>query len=385
MSNLAGKYRIVVLPGDGIGKEVIPEAVKVLKAVEEQVGLNLEFVEFPCGGEYYLKTGLEWSEEAWQTCKEESDAILFGAVGWVKNGQPVRLPNGDLAGSNVIFTLRFGLDLYANVRPVKLYPGVPSLLAYKDTSHIDFVFIRENTEDIYVPIRGVLSRREEKELAVDVRVITRKGAERIVRYAFNLCVKRGKGAPLDGKLRVTCVDKSNLLRGCQLFREIYDMVAEKFPQVERDYAYVDAMAMQMVCTPEKLDVVVSPNMFGDILTDLGAALQGGLGMAPSGNIGDRYAMFEPVHGSSPDIAGQGKANPIAAILAAKMMLEWLSEKYSDQKCKKAAEIIEKAVEKVLVEGKIRTFDLCYGPYSNVEPSKTSQVGDAIVESIRSEV
>jgi len=374
-----------VLPGDGIGKEVIPEAVKVLKAVEEQVGLNLEFVEFPCGGEYYLKTGLEWSEEAWQTCKEESDAILFGAVGWVKNGQPVRLPNGDLAGSNVIFTLRFGLDLYANVRPVKLYPGVPSLLAYKDTSHIDFVFIRENTEDIYVPIRGVLSRREEKELAVDVRVITRKGAERIVRYAFNLCVKRGKGAPLDGKLRVTCVDKSNLLRGCQLFREIYDMVAEKFPQVERDYAYVDAMAMQMVCTPEKLDVVVSPNMFGDILTDLGAALQGGLGMAPSGNIGDRYAMFEPVHGSSPDIAGQGKANPIAAILAAKMMLEWLSEKYSDQKCKKAAEIIEKAVEKVLVEGKIRTFDLCYGPYSNVEPSKTSQVGDAIVESIRSEV
>jgi len=125
---LAGKYRIVVLPGDGIGKEVIPEAVKVLKAVEEQVGLNLEFVEFPCGGEYYLKTGLEWPKEAWQTCKEESDAILFGAVGWVKNGQLVRLPNGDLAGSNVIFTLRFGLDLYANVRPVKLYPGVPSLL-----------------------------------------------------------------------------------------------------------------------------------------------------------------------------------------------------------------------------------------------------------------
>jgi len=374
-----------VLPGDGIGKEVIPEAVKVLKAVEEQVGLNLEFVEFPCGGEYYLKTGLEWPEEAWQTCKEESDAILFGAVGWVKNGQPVRLPNGDLAGSNVIFTLRFGLDLYANVRPVKLYPGVPSLLAYKDTSHIDFVFVRENTEDIYVPIRGVLSRGEEKELAVDVRVITRKGAERIVRYAFNLCVKRGKGAPLDGKLRVTCVDKSNLLGGCQLFREIYDMVAEKFPQVERDYAYVDAMAMQMVCTPEKLDVVVSPNMFGDILTDLGAALQGGLGMAPSGNIGDRYAMFEPVHGSSPDIAGQGKANPIAAILAAKMMLEWLSEKHSDQKCKKAAKMIEKAVERVLVEGKIRTFDLCYGPYSNVEPSKTSRVGDAIVKSIRSEV
>lgn len=385
MFDLAGKYRIVVLPGDGIGKEVIPEAVKVLKAVEEQVDLDLEFVEFPCGGEYYLKTGSEWPEEAWQTCKEESDAILFGAVGWVKNGQLVRLPNGDLAGSNVIFTLRFGLDLYANVRPVKLYPGVPSLLAYKDTSHIDFVFVRENTEDIYVPIRGLLSRGEEKELAVDVRVITRKGAERIVRYAFNLCVKRGKGAPLDGKLRVTCVDKSNLLRGCQLFREIYDMVAEKFPQVEKDYAYVDAMAMQMICTPEKLDVVVSPNMFGDILTDLGAALQGGLGMAPSGNIGDKYAMFEPVHGSSPDIAGQGKANPIAAILAAKMMLEWLSEKHSDLKCKKAAEMIEKAVEKVLVDGKVRPFDLCYGPYSNVEPSKTSRVGDAIVKSIRSEV
>lgn len=190
---------------------------------------------------------------------------------------------------------------------------------------------------------------------------------------------------LDKKLRVTCVDKSNLLRGCQLFREIYNMVAEEFPQVEKDYMYVDTMAMQMVCFPEKFDVVVSPNMFGDILTDLGAALQGGLGMAPGGNIGDKYAMFEPVHGSSPDIAGQEKANPIAAILAAKMMLEWLFEKRNDQKCKKGAELIEKAVKKVLKEGKIRTFDLCYGPYSNVKPSKTSEVGDAIVEEIKHEV
>jgi len=378
------KYRIVVLPGDGIGREVIPEAVKVLKAVGEAVNLDFEFIEFPCGGEYYLKTGLEWPEEAWQTCKE-SDAILFGAVGWVKNGQPIRLPNEDLAGSNVIFSLRFGLDLYANVRPVKLYPGVPSLLAYKKSEHIDFIFVRENTEDIYVPIRGMLSRGEEKELAIDVRVITRKGAERVIRYAFNLCVKRGKGASLDRKLRVTCVDKSNLLRGCQLFREIYNMVAEEFPQVEKDYMYVDTMAMQMVCFPEKFDVVVSPNMFGDILTDLGAALQGGLGMAPSGNIGDKHAMFEPVHGSSPDIAGQEKANPIAAILAAKMMLEWLFEKRNDQKCKKGAELIEKAVKKVLKKGKIRTFDLCYGPYSNVKPSKTSEVGDAIVEEIKHEV
>ena len=383
MSNLVKKYCIVVLPGDGIGREVIPEAVKVLKAVEEQVDLYFDFVEFPCGGEYYLKTGLEWPEEAWHACKNESDAILFGAVGWIRNGQPVRLPNGDLAGSNVIFTLRFGLDLYANVRPVKLYPGVPSDLTYKEARHIDFVFVRENTEGIYAPIRGVLSRGDEEELAVDVRVITRKGSERVIRYAFNLSVKRGKGAPLDKKLRVTCVDKSNLLRGCQLFRRTFEIVAKEFPQVEKDYIYVDTMAMQMIRIPEKFDVIVSPNMFGDILTDLGAALQGGLGMAPSGNIGDEHAMFEPVHGSSPDIAGQGKANPIAAILAAKMMLEWLSERHSDQKCKKAAEIIEKAVEKVLAGGKIRTFDLCYGPYSNIQPSKTSKVGDAIVEAIRS--
>lgn len=376
------KYRIVVLPGDGIGREVIPEAVKVLKTVEEYVDLNFDFMEFPCGGEYYFKTGLEWPEEAWSACKEESDAILFGAVGWFKNGQPVRLPNCDLAGANVIFALRFGLDLYANVRPVKLYPGVPSYLAYKEEKHIDFIFVRENTEGIYAPIRGVLSRGDEEELAVDVRVITRKGSERVIRYAFNLSVKRGKGALLDKKLRVTCVDKSNLLKGCQLFRKTYEIVAKEFPQVEKDYIYVDTMAMQMIRIPEKFDVIVSPNMFGDILTDLGAALQGGLGMAPSGNIGDKYAMFEPVHGSSPDIAGQEKANPIAAILAAKMMLEWLSEKHSDHKCKKAAEIIEEAVKKVLIDGKIRTFDLCYGPYSNIQPSKTSKVGDAIIEAIK---
>ncbi|MEM2146937.1 MAG: isocitrate/isopropylmalate family dehydrogenase, partial [Candidatus Jordarchaeaceae archaeon] len=235
-------------------------------------------------------------------------------------------------------------------------------------------------EGLYVPIRGILSRGGTDEIAVDVRVITRKGAERIIRYAFELCMRRN-GAPGDGKKRVTCVDKSNVLDGCRFFRKIYDEIAVNYKAVQKDYVYVDAMTQWMIRAPEHYDVVVTSNFQGDILSDLSSVLIGGMGMAPSANVGEKYGFFEPVHGSAPDIAGQGKANPIASILSGKMMLEWLAEKHKDRACEKAASKIEEAVSKVLNEGKIRTPDLCYGKYSGVTPSTTSEVGDAVVEMI----
>lgn len=368
---MARSYKIAVLPGDGVGCEVIPEAVKVLKAVEEFSSLEFEFIEVEGGATYWLKTGRreEWPPEAYSICKE-SDAILFGAVGVPE----VYYPDGSLVGNKVIFGLRFGLDLYANVRPVKLYEGISCPLTGKKPRDIDFVVIRENTEDLYTPIRGSLTRGEATEIAIDVRVVTRRGAERVIKYAFELC-RRREGAPIDGRRRVTCIDKSNVLRGCMFFRQIYNEVAKRYPDVEKDYAYVDAWTQWAITVPERYDVCVTTNMFGDIITDLTSVLQGGMGVAPSGEIGDEKAMFEPVHGSAPDIAGKGIANPIAAILSAKMMLEWLRDKYGDESARKAALRIEEAVRKVLAEGRVRTPDLGGS-------SKTSEVGDAIASMVK---
>ncbi|MBX5326820.1 MAG: isocitrate/isopropylmalate dehydrogenase family protein [Candidatus Bathyarchaeia archaeon] len=362
------KYRIVVLPGDGVGKEVIPEAAKILKTTENTAGgLHLEFQQFDCGAEYWLKTGkkAEWPSEAFEACKK-ADAILLGAVG---------LPNalradGAPVGGDVVFGLRFGLDLFANVRPVKLYEGVPCPIAGKKAGDVDFVVVRENTEGMYAPIHGSLSRGERNELAVDVRVITEKGAERVVKYAFELCKKR-KGAPIDEKRRVTCVDKSNVLQGCVLFRSIYDKIAKNYPRIEKDYAYIDAFMQWLIRKPEFYDVVVTSNMFGDIISELAAAIAGGVGLAAAGNIGDMHAMFEPIHGSAPRIAGQNKANPIGAILAGKMMLEWLSKTRNDAALKKAAGKIEKAVAMVLRARKTVTYDLGGN-------ASTEMVGNAIV-------
>jgi len=366
------KYTIVVLPGDGVGSEVVPEAVKVLKAAEEATtGLKLEFREFECGAHYWLRTEKkeEWPTEAFQACKE-STAILYGAVGLP---EAVR-PDGTMVGADIVFGIRFGLDLYANVRPVKLYQGVECPVSGKKPGDINFVIVRENTEDLYAPIRGALTRGGETELAVDVRIVTRKGAGRVIKYAFELCGRR-KGAPLDGKHRVTCVDKSNVLRGCVFFRNIYNEVAKSYAGIERDYAYVDAVTQWMIRRPEFYDVIVTTNMFGDILTDMASVLQGGMGMAPAGNIGDQHAMFEPIHGSAPRIAGKKVANPIAATLSAKMMLEWIAETRGDAAPRRAAEKIEKAVERVLMEGKVRTHDLG-------GESSTTEVGDTIADAVR---
>lgn len=362
------KYKIVVLRGDGVSREVIPEAVKALKAAQEVVtGLELDFVEFECGFEYYQKTGEPWPPQAYETCKE-SDAILYGAVG---------LP-GVEGLEHIVYVhrmLRRNLDLYANVRPVKLRENVPCPLVGKKPGDIDFVIVRENTEDLYAPMRGVLTRAEVTEVAIDVKIVTRKGAERVIKYAFELCRKRGKGAPLDGKLRVTCVDKSTVLKSCALFREVYNEVAEGYPDIEKDYALIDAWTQWAIRRPEYYDVVVTTNLFGDIITDMTAPFQGGLGLAPSAEVGDEYGMFRPIHGSAPKYRGKYVANPMATILSAKMLMDWLADKHDDKSAKEAANRIEKAVDLTLKEGKVLTQDLRGS-------SKTNEVGDEIAKKIR---
>ncbi len=367
--------KVVALPGDGIGPEVVREGIKVLKAVEETYGLEFDIVPYPCGGKHYMETGEEWPDGAFESCRS-ADAILLGAIGY----PGANLPNGDLAGAGVVFGLRFGLDLYANVRPTKLYPnvkhsihGVPKQVW--EPGKVDFVIVRENTEGAYTPIRGSLRRGGVEELAVDDSVITRKGAERVVRFSFELASKR-TGAPLDGLKRVTCVDKSNVLQGCRLFRFVYDQVAEEYPGVERDYAYVDAFMQWMIRKPEAYDVVVTSNLFGDIATDLAAVLQGGMGLAAGGNVGDRHAMFEPVHGSAPKYEGQDVANPLATVLAVQMMLEWLGERKKKRSLTEASRVVEAAVGAILREGKILTQDLG-------GKAKCSQVGDVLAERVGS--
>jgi len=380
-------YKIQVLPGDGIGPEVIQEAVKILEVTSKGIpGLNLSFHEFPCGGKYYLETGVEWSGEAEVFSKQEADAILLGAVGWEKTiGEPVRRDDGQLAGAAVVLGQRRELELYANVRPVKLYPGVSSPLANKQPKDIDFVIIRENTEGLYAGIGKHYGENEREELAIDMRPISRLGSERVIQYAMRLALKRKQGAPSDGKKRVTCVDKSNVLIGDQLFRRVFEEMTKVFPKIVPDYAYIDAWTMWCIRRPEFYNVVVTPNMYGDIISDLGAGIQGGMGVAAGGNIGDTHAMFEPIHGSAPRLAGKRRANPIAAILAGKMMLEWLGERNRDQSALQAATIIEHAVIQVLREEQIRTYDLCMGQYAQVKPSTTKRVGGTIRKIIQEKV
>src|SRR3977135_3316725 len=269
-----------------------------------------------------MDTGGECPDGAFESCKA-ADAIMLGAVGL----PDVSLPNGDLAGEGVVFGLRFGLDLYANVRPPKLYPnGLPQAHEHFkqvwEPGKVDFVIVRENTEGLYTPARGFLSRGGIGELAVASRIITRKGAERVIRYAFELS-KRRKGAPSDGTHRVTCGDKSNVTAGCKLFRRIYNEGATAYPGVHQHYAYIAVFQQWLLRTPESYDVAVTSNVFGDIATDLAAVLQGGMGMAAGGNIGGAPAMFEPIHGSAPKHAGKDEVNPIAMVLATQMLLEWV--------------------------------------------------------------
>jgi 3-isopropylmalate dehydrogenase len=370
-------YDIAVFPGDGTGPEVIREGEKVLRALAEGGPAPWHLSSYAGGGQYYLATGREWDPEGAEAARK-ADAILVGAVGW----PGATLPNGDLAGRALVLGLREDLDLYANVRPCRLYPGVRHRIsgAYHEVwspKNVDLVIIRENTEGLYTPARGRLRRGEATEVAIDTRIITRKGAERVIRYAFDTARRRPNGAPEDGHHRVTCVDKSNVLEGCRFFRETFDRVAAGYPEVERDYAYVDAFTQWLVRNPERYDVVVATNMMGDIITDLAAVLQGGMGFAAGGNIGQDHAMFEPVHGSSPKYAGKGQVNPFATFLAIEQMLRWLADRHDDPRLGRQADRLDRAVAAVLASGTARTYD----QGGNVT---THGAGDRVAESIRQE-
>ncbi len=371
-------YYIVALPGDGIGTEVLSCALRVLRVVGELFQVEFKVEEIPCGGHYYAEHETEWPEGSFPKC-EAADAILLGAVGhevdgktvFTKPGKPY--PEPQLAGFAQVIGNRKKLDLYANVRPVKLYPGVKHKIHGKLTQvwepgKVDYVVIRENTEDAYTG---------ELEVIEDGRVtpirITRRATERVVRYAFNLARRRNK------QKKVTCVDKSNIIGAHRFFRDVFREVGEReFGDITLDYAYVDAFCQWQIRSPEWFDVVVGPNLVGDIISDNGATTAGGLGLAVGGNIGDDHAMFEPIHGSAPKHAGKDKANPLAAILAMQMMLDWLAARHRDDRLARAAERVEAAVAAVLQKGKTLTYDLI----GEEKAARCSEVGAAVEQQLR---
>ena len=343
--------RIAVIPGDGIGPEVVREGLKVLEAAAKPANLKYELTEFDWGGERYLKTGEVRPEDGLEQLRQ-FDAVYLGAVGHPD------VPVG-LVERKLLLDIRFGLDQYVNLRPIKLYPGVWTPIKDKGPEEIDFVVVRENTEDLYVGTGGFAHYGTADEVATQVAVYTRKGTERIIRYAFELARSRSK------QKKVTVVDKSNVLTyGHDLWQRVFREVGEEYPDIEKDRAYVDAACMWMVKNPEWFDVIVTTNMFGDIITDLGAMIQGGMGVAASGNINPQgTSMFEPIHGSAPKYTGQNKANPIATIAAMQMLLDHVG-------AKEAAERVDKAIASVLGTGKIP--DLSAG-----KCPPTSEIGDMV--------
>jgi 3-isopropylmalate dehydrogenase len=349
-----GPRRIAVLPGDGIGPEVTAEAMKVTRAAASRFGFDLELVELPWNADRYLETGETLPDGALDDLRDNYSAIFIGAY-----GDP-RVPDMKHA-ADILLGIRFGLDLYINFRPIKLYD--PRLCPLKDAGPetVDFVVFRENTEGAYVGVGGNFKRGTPDEVAVQEELHTRKGVERIIRAAFDHARRHGRG-------RVTMCDKSNVMQyGHDLWQRAFAEVAADYPGIEADHLYVDALAMQMIRKPERFEVIVTNNMFGDILTDLGAALQGGLGVAASANLHPgRTSMFEPVHGSAPKYAGQGTANPIAAVLSAALMLENLG--FDD-----AAAAVDGAVAEALRQG-FTTRDLG----GNLG---TAEVGDRLAEAV----
>jgi len=318
-------YPVAVIAGDGTGPEVVTEAIKVLKAASRRFDFSLEFHSFPFGGEHYKKTGETLPDTALDELRKFS-AILLGAI-----GHPDVAPG--ILEKGILLKLRFALDQYVNHRPIKLYAGVETPLKDKGPEDIDFVVIRENTEGLYAGAGGFLKKGTPDEVATQESINTRKGVERCIRYAFDLARKRNKAKKL------TLCGKTNVLTyAFDLWQRTFNDVAKDYPDVTTDYAHVDAICMWMIKNPEAFDVIVTDNLFGDIITDLGAMIQGGMGIAAGGNINPRgVSMFEPIGGSAPKYAGKGIINPLAAISAAGMMLEILGEQ-------KAAAAIEEAVQ-----------------------------------------
>jgi 3-isopropylmalate dehydrogenase len=328
---------IAVLAGDGIGPEVMDPALEVLRKIEATSDLNFRFSDAPAGANNYLATGKSMPESTVRLC-DEADAILLGACGLPS----VRYPDNTEIAPQV--ELRFRFDLYAGVRPARLIPGVPSPIVGADQRGIDLVVIRESTEGLFASMgKGVVTDSEARETLV----ITRKTSERLFEFSFRLAQRRkARGKP--GAL--TCVDKANVFKAFAFFREMFDEAAKRHPEVRTDRLYVDACSALLVKRPWDFDVMVMENMFGDILSDMTAGLIGGMGMAPSADIGDRHAVFQPCHGTAPDIMGQGKANPTGMILSAAMMLDWLGGQHGLEAAAEAAERIERAVDKVYADG-----------------------------------
>ncbi len=326
-------YNIAVLPCDGIGPEVVAEGLKVLQVAADKYGVEYDTEEYDIGAERYLRTG-EILPESLKEELAQSDAIYLGAVGHPD------VPPGVLE-HGILLTLRFEFDQYVNLRPVKLYPGVETPLANKKPEDIDFVVVRENTEGLYVGMGGSMKKNTPDEVATQTAIYTRKGTERVIRYAFELCRKR------DDLKNLTLVDKANVLtHGHDLWRRTFAEVGEEYEDIETDCHFVDAACMWFVKNPEWYDTIVTCNMFGDIITDLGAMIQGGMGVAAGGNINpDGVSMFEPIHGSAPKHAGKGKASPVAAIAAVQMMLDELGET-------QAAAAIDRAIQAALATGDV---------------------------------
>ena len=309
---MAKSYSVAVIAGDGIGPEVVREAERVLARVASIEGFEARLTRYPFGAEHYLKTKEIFPETAFSEVQQHS-AILLGAI-----GDP-RIEVG-LLEFGIIAKLRFELDLYVNLRPVKLY--AEHLCPLKDTrpEHVDFIVVRENTEDAYAGMRGFFKKGTPDEVATQEIIFTRKGVERVIRYAFELARRRGRAKKL------TLIDKANAIRAMDLWTRTFAEVGAEYPDIQREHNYIDAACMYVVKNPEWYDTVVTSNMFGDIFTDLSAMIQGGMGVAASGNIHPgRVSLFEPIHGSAPKYTGQNVANPIATIFAVQMMLDYLGE------------------------------------------------------------
>ena len=349
-------YKIAVLPGDGTGPEVVDEGLKVLDAVAEKTNFKYEKIMYDLGGERYKKTGEILPDSVLEELKTV-DAIFLGAIGH-PDVKPGILEKG------LLLALRFALDQYINLRPVKLFPGVDTPIKNKGPEDIDFVVVRENTEGLYAGTGGPLKKGTPDEVAIQTSVNTRKGVERCLRYAFECTRKRNKTNTL------MLVGKTNVLtHAFDLWERAFNEVGDKdYKDIKRDYAHVDATCMWMVKNPEWFDVLVTDNMFGDIITDLGAMIQGGMGIAAGGNINpEGVSMFEPIGGSAPKYTGKNVINPLAAICAAGMMLETLGED-------KAGKLIEKAVMEV-TKTKLKSLSAGKMGYS------TTEVGDLVVEAL----
>lgn len=346
-------YKIGVIPGDGTGPEVIREGLKVLEAVSKKENFSYSLVNYDFGGERYLRTGETLPDSAIEEFKT-LDAIYLGAIGH-PDVKPGILEKG------ILLNLRFSLDQYINLRPVKLYPGVDTPLKDKKPEDIDFVVVRENTEGLYVGAGGFLKKGTSDEVAVQESINTRKGVERCIRYGFEYTCKRNK------KRMLTLCGKTNVLTySFDLWQRTFNEVAKDYPDVKTDYAHVDAICMWMVKNPEWFDVIVADNMFGDIITDLGAMIQGGMGIAAGGNLNPQgVSMFEPIGGSAPKYTGKNVINPLAAICAAAMMLEVLGETDAALRVEKSVKIVTATKMESMAAGKMG--------YT------TQQVGDLVVE------